>query len=741
METCSRTEMGWGAPMIGQSATQSASFLESIRASTGITDEYQKEFDELAKSAVSPRFPGAVLSCPRPNESTVYYAVAASAAEWRRLQPLLMAFAGPTLSSFKGWPEPFQVARPVEEYLLSGGWHVVARFVPGQDKRVIQMLRRSLVRMVETIENAPTTTHVAPQPTSRLIAQFVDYLNGNNRAGAEHILGICRAELRVDALNLSFLRIQLLAHFNDWQSIREMPEFSSLCYTRKPPAVTSALLEALYQTHLSLLDTEDWLDQQRHCWRNDVRAYARPLLRLPIPQNSQPGVLKLYAWDALDAEPRRPELEEAVLKFRDSIGGLGDALVDAGRTGLLTIPIRNPSASNVSILDDPIASVQRALASADEDDTLESIGHALSQFGKLDEKRQRDLLLSEPFRSFLQNLYFETGGEPPPEGWLDWLGRLSDPGFVSAFTLLKRGVSEWPASSLEDPVEIAEFVTALGAVSDSPPASERIADAIPLLTAWVENDPQFPRPAMSSLYETLLFHLVIGARRGSTVFDSAAILVRALLTVGLPAAQYGALLDDCLELVGSGAGTRNVYWLLDVLEETILNTAPDPDRRQSFWYASHARLFPLRAHLSAGQCLALGKLGTSLGWETKEIEEFSTSSVGSKIDEMRLALSGTSIAIYSLTVSAARQAGQALETIAPDVRISISSDTCGTSALKSMAQNSDIFIVATASAKHAATGFIQMMRPRDKPILFAAGRGFSSIVRSVEEFLTASHRR
>lgn len=721
--------------MIGQSAAQSASFLESIRVSTGITEEYQKEFDELAKSAVSPRFPGAVLSCPQPNESTVYYAVAASATEWRRLQPLLMAYAGPTLSSFKGWPEPFQVASPVEQYLLSGGWHVVARFVPGQDKRVTQMLRRSLVRMVETIENAPTTTHVAPQPTSRLIAQFVDYLNGNNRAGAEHILDICRTELRVDALNLSFLRIQLLAHFNDWQSLREMPEFSSLCYTRKPPAVTSALLEALYQTHLSLLDTEDWFDQQRHCWRNDIRAYARPLLRLPIPQNSQAGVLKLYAWAALDAEPRRPELEEAVLKFPDSIGSLGDALVHAGRTGFLTIPTETATISNV--LDDPIATVQRALATADEDDTLESIGKALSQFGKLDEKLQRVLLRSEPFRSFLRNLHVETGGEPPPESWLGWLGRLSDPDFVSAFTVLKRGVSEWPAASLEDSAEISELATALGAVSDSPPASERIADAIPLFTAWVEDDPQFPRSAMSSVYETLLFHLVIGARRGTTVFDSAAVLVRALLTIGLPSAQYGALLDDCLELVGSGAGTRNVYWLLDVLEETILNTAPDPDRRQSFWYASHARLLPLRAHLSAGQCLALGRLGTSLGWESKGIEEFSTSSVGSKVDEMRNALSGTSIAIYSLTMSAARQAGQALETIAPDVRISISSDTCGTPALKSMAQNSDIFIVATASAKHAATGFIQMMRPRDKPILFAAGRGFSSIVRSVEEFLTA----
>ena len=722
--------------MIGHSAVQSASFLESIRKSIGINTligECQTEFDELAKSAVSPRFPGAVLSCPRSNESTIYYAIAASATDWRRLQPLLMAFAGPTLSSFKGWSEPFQASLPLEAYLLSGGWHVVARFVPGQDKRVSQMLRRSLVRMVETIENAPTTTHVAPQPTSRLIAQFVDYLNGNNRSGAERILGICRTELRLDALNLTFLRIQLLAHFNDWQSVREMPEFSSLCYTRKPPAVTRALLEALYQTHLSLLDADDWINQQRNCWRNEVRQYARPLLRLPIPHNSPIGVMKLYAWDALDTEPRRPELEAAVLTYHDSIGGLGEALVHAGRIGFLTIPIEAATTGNV--FNDTVASMQNALATADEDDTLESIGEAFSQFSKLDKKRQMELLGSEPFRSFLQNMQVETCGQLPPDGWLDWLGRLSDPDFVSAFNVLKRGVTEWPASTLEDPAEIAEFSTALGAVSDSPPASERIADAIPLLTAWLIDDPQFPRAAMASVYETLLFHLVVGARRGSTVFDSAAVLARALLTIGLPAVQYGALLDDCLELVGAGAGTRNVYWLLDILEETILNTAPDMNRRQSFWHASHARLFPLRAHLSAGQCLALGKLGTSLGWASNEIAEFSIPFTGNKVDEFRTALSGKSIAIYSLTESAARQAGQTLEAISADVKVTISSDTCGTPGLKSMAQNSDIFIVATASAKHAATGYIQMMRPRDKPLLFAAGRGFSSIVRSIEEFL------
>lgn len=725
--------------MIGQNADETAVFLDSFREVAGInnlTAEKQKEFDELTSSAFSTRFPGALLSYPRAHEATIYYAIATTADEWRRLRPLLIAFAGPTLTSFRGDAESLQPSLPVEAFLLSKEWHVVVRLVPGRDIYVVQTARRSLVRMIKTIDCAPTTTHEVPQSTNRLIAKFVDFLNGNNRTEAERILEICRAELRVDALNLSFMRIQLLAHFNDWRSVCEMPEFSSLCYTRKPPAIAVALLEALYQTHLSLIDGEDWMNKQRICWRNEVRQFARPLLRLPIPHMCKSGALRIYAWDALDADPRRPDLEEAVLMYRDSIGELANALEQSGRTGFSVD--QKKTISYRTSFEKPVASAQRALAMADGVDTLSTIRDALAQFEGLEEGCQRELLCSEPFRSFWQNLLVETGGAQPPTDWIDWLHRLPDPEFTSAFSILKRAVSEWPASELVDPVEIAEFATTLGAVQDTPPARERIADAIPLLTAWAVEDPLFPRASMLPVYETLLFHLVVGTRRASNVYDSAALLIRALLSIGLPSAQYGALLDDCLELISGGIGKRNVYWLLDILEETVFNPTPSPERRHSFWCAAYARLVPLRPHLSPGQCLTLNKLAASLGCDIAETETFTSLPSETEMDNLRTALSGTSIAIYSLTESAARQAEQMLAVIAPSAKVSISSDTCGTASLKSMAQNADIFVVATSAAKHAATGFIQQMRPRNKPVLFAAGRGVSSIIRAIEDYLLGS---
>lgn len=726
--------------MIGHDANATAKFVAACRDAVdfdSLTSEARLQFDELIGTALLPQFPGALLAYPQQNEATIYYAISASAAEWRRLRPLLIAFAGPTLTSFNGWPEPFLPDSPLEIFLLSGDWHIVVRLVPGDAPRVRQMLQRSLSRMLRTIASAPITTYLAPQPTSRLLSNFVDCLNGNDRSGAERILEICQSELRVDALNLSFLRIQLLGHFCDWRAIREMPEFNSLCYTRKSPLVTQALLESLYQGHASVLNPGETFDSKHAYWRDEVRPLARSLIRLPIPRDYPAGALRLYALEALSADPRRPDLEAAVLAHRTAIGELADALDQSGRNGLTTSTTRGTALIDTTA-QSSIGDAQRALVTAETVDTLATFAEAFVQLAGLDEQRRKELLQSEPFRSVWQNLRVESGGISPPTGWIEWLRRLSEPEFTSAFSVLKRAVVEWPASALEDPAEILALANAIGAVPDVAPANERIADALPLLVSWAAEDPHFPRPAMMPVYETLLFHLVVGARRAATVLDSATLLIRALLTIGLPVTQYRALLDDCIELAGGGVGIRNVYWLLDLLEETILNPAPSPEHRQAFWYAVHARLMSLRSHLSPGQRLAVSRLATTLGWQANEIEPFAMPEKSDLLDQLHICLSGKNIAIYSLTESAARQAAQAIAAIAPEAKVTLSSDTCGTAALKSIAQNSDIFVVATASAKHAATGFIQQMRPREKPLLFAAGRGFTSIVRAIEDFVLGS---
>lgn len=694
-----------------------------------LTSEQKQEFDEFAASVYLREFPGAIVAWPRSGKSTVYYAMANDAAEWRRLRPLLLAFAGPTLTSFSGRIEPPLLNIPVESFIHSLGLSIAARFVAGSDQKAREIASRSLKRMIHMVSGAPLTTREAPRPTSYLLAQFVDALNGNDRQQASAILDTCRDELRLDALNLLFLKIQLLAHFGGWSAICEMPEFPSLCHTRKPRSITVAMLEALYQCHLGALFPAPDIASEVSVWRERILPLALPLLRLPIPSTVSPGVLRLYGLAALSAKPRQPMLEAALREFSEKLGNLWEALVKAGRTdGFMTSAIQ-------SAVPAP-ATVQDALISADEVNTLSAIAIALDKVGQLNDEDREKLLKSEAFRSILQDLQTQTFGQSPPAGWVEWYQRLGDPEFKSAYEILQHAIVEWPAESIRDAMEIAVLADVIAGVPDSPPGSQRLADALPTLTAWVVSDPEFPRPSMQPVYESLLIHLVIGSRRATKTYESASILIRALFSIGLSASQYCALLDDCLELAGVGVGTRGIYWLLDILDETIANPAPDPGMRESFWSSVHTRLIPLRNHMTPGQVIAIRNLAGALGWDeawTGEVlpEQLETG----RFDQVRAALAGKHIAIYSLTDTATRQAEQALKEMEPSVRVSISHDLVGTTALKGMAQSADFFVVVTASAKHAATGFIQQWRPREKPILFAAGRGFTSIVRVIEDFV------
>jgi hypothetical protein len=57
-----------------------------------------------------------------------------------------------------------------------------------------------------------------------------------------------------------------------------------------------------------------------------------------------------------------------------------------------------------------------------------------------------------------------------------------------------------------------------------------------------------------------------------------------------------------------------------------------------------------------------------------------------------------------------------------------------------MATNCDLFVIAWSAAKHAATDFIRAHR-RDKPLVFAQGKGVSSLLRAVEEHCLAEIAR
>jgi hypothetical protein len=63
------------------------------------------------------------------------------------------------------------------------------------------------------------------------------------------------------------------------------------------------------------------------------------------------------------------------------------------------------------------------------------------------------------------------------------------------------------------------------------------------------------------------------------------------------------------------------------------------------------------------------------------------------------------------------------------VEVHLTGDLVGSSSLKALSRRADWFLVATRSAKHAATEFIKESRPPGKTeLVYPVGKGASSIV-------------
>ena len=135
------------------------------------------------------------------------------------------------------------------------------------------------------------------------------------------------------------------------------------------------------------------------------------------------------------------------------------------------------------------------------------------------------------------------------------LERVHEPGFGEALTIARRGKDEWSIGDAEaDPANVARLRAALAKVEEGTIAGDRAIDALPLMVAWLQGDPDFPRASFLPIYSMLLTMFAIGSRRGRPIYESTGLLTRALLSVGLATDAYKELLGDVSELMGSGLG-------------------------------------------------------------------------------------------------------------------------------------------------------------------------------------------
>lgn len=633
----------------------------------------------VERTATDRAFPGAIL--PALSDKGVYwYGAAATPADWRLLQPLLLAYAGPTVTLFSGQSMSLDPSIPADHLLKEAGVCAMARLVPGLGRERFAAI--ALDRLYQALQQRPLTKRAPREQTTRLLANLDLCVATGDRSGAEELFTLLRNELRVDTLNLHFIQVRVLSSFRAWTELVEAEWFSELCQARKPALVAQAMLEALWHAHLAEFSGDaGQLSRQYQA----VQSLVRPLLA-QAPDANDDFVQRLRALDESGPPPILPAEAEAQT--------LLDLAADA------------PSNFHIA----QARSAIEALPESARETLLHSGAgqQAVEAIGSLD--------------------------VPLPTGWLDWLQALADPRFESAVSVAQEGVKQWPVTQISTQAQADSFAEALlrvGCGNDNR-SRLRLTQSLPSLVSWVKEDPDYPRPTLAAVYEALLQLFDLVERRGSAERNAMADLFEAILRLGLSKDGYRRLLADVGQLIEEGAGLASVYWLMDVASALLEHPALDTSARLGLLNHILNSFQTLLRSLSPGQRSAYRLIASGAGWPV--LPEPVEATTPSRLS----ALGGQSIAIYTLTESSGRQAEVALRELVPSVRIELAHDHVASQRLAHLARESDIFVMATASAKHSATDCIVANRGK-RPLLYAAGRGFSSIVRAVEEFALSRH--
>jgi len=212
-------------------------------------------------------------------------------------------------------------------------------------------------------------------------------------------------------------------------------------------------------------------------------------------------------------------------------------------------------------------------------------------------------------------------------------------------------------------------------------------------------------------------------------------LAEVLLQLGIQRARYLEICEDVKELWKANASAATVDWACEMVDTFLFYPCQDESARLDVFIAVVSRAHPFKRLLESGQCALLRILALDLKqaeWGTAFAEEQDTSEGHAA---PFAALAGKMVVLYSLTERVTRRVKDVLEGLCPGIDVRLNTDRVGTTALKSLAREADIFVVNTASAKHAATDFISANRKASAVTLFHNARGTRSMLTLIEQHM------
>lgn len=307
----------------------------------------------------------------------------------------------------------------------------------------------------------------------------------------------------------------------------------------------------------------------------------------------------------------------------------------------------------------------------------------------------------------------EDEGASGPQGWLEWVTALA----VDPQTELDlNAVGSWDPTWAVD-TELAVAINELPSL-----AEDALLSGVAALLHTDDADHSSPRTARA-----LLDWYLVTERFSPLDLSVMCRLLQVVIQSAPDEKAYEELLTDIRAYSGRWVSISNAVRALDIAD--VVACGPAGDVRDSFVSAILAPLNSQRSRLPeamrAVADIVTSDLAIDFNWQVP------APAGQDEQDPTSLSISPR-VLIYSLDVGTLNRSAQAIAKQWPHAKIELSTATVASDSLRHQARNSDIVVLATRRATHAATRFIVQNISESTRLEYADGCGSASMLRAVE---------
>ncbi len=702
----------------------------------------------------------AILPRAQGGKPIVWYVFCRSARISRFVRDELRGFIGATYSDVRTdstalSPSDFIEAAVLERYGLNA-----FKFQVPFDLR--KPARERLANYLALRVERPNRLTLLIRSAGQILKDFEYALLAGSVQDASTLVDELRSGGYLSATNILFLEMRALAANRDWDAILNHRDFGSLLAIQRPLRVTEALVKAIYNIHLKRFEElgdadgalatfrplfDSYSDVYRFRGKMDAPEVDASFLLVGAVNTAQDPAV---ATDILEkAEQRKAPNLDFLRLLRSLTHGEGLSFTADLRGTQLAFGLGEieRAAEMATALPASYERTALLLRCARDLDTLESAQNALQSFQELSETDQAriagNVVLSKLLNHFLGlSSAPESVGRPDevaplPIDWETWFVGLSHtapwPGALEAASL---GSQEWDLNTLISNPERTLRLSNLILEERSSWARHTFRDALPHLIEFFQLD--VPDSRLRGIYDALFLAVSVDEEISVSQMQVLNRLADMRLELGTSADEYSGIAEELGSAIYRLDSPAVIDGALESCELLVSRPSGSAEKRLAVFAATAACLSKWHRRASNAQLTLFSLLCEELGAGFSSA--ISIPQVQDERDEIPWArLTGLTIALYSLQEGAVKRAASLLKKMIGQTKIDVFSDHVGGSpALKTAAQQADVFVITTAAAKHSATMFIEAKRPKTLPTLYANAQGTSSIIQTLTRYLHAS---